>query len=227
MSIPLRRHFRKGGGDDDVAEMEEALGRQNKPCSKALWRPSKAPTVEREAGKKRRLQEISDFKETVARTGGEREGRPVRKNDLVEPLGAKALKKPRSEAEPGLSRIRSADSGEFSEGLTTPGTNLDLPTTDHRARKDREKKRGEILRRMRSDDKENLTQDDRVPWWRWLARGLTTLSEDWKVHVRLDLLQKGETTEEVISTGRLNKIDRVQLRCVCLRLESKAQFQDW
>eukprot|EP00971_Amphidinium_carterae_P166543 3300655-Amphidinium_carterae.1 len=79
---------------------------------------------------------------------------------------------------------------------------------------------------MRSEDKESPTLDDRTLCWRWLARGLTTQSEDWKAHVRLDLLQTVETPEEVISTGRLGKIDRVQLSCVCLQLESKAQLQD-
>eukprot|EP00971_Amphidinium_carterae_P019369 381486-Amphidinium_carterae.1 len=37
--------------DDDVAEMEKALGRQTRPSLKALPRPSKATDAEREGGK--------------------------------------------------------------------------------------------------------------------------------------------------------------------------------
>eukprot|EP00971_Amphidinium_carterae_P200175 3972639-Amphidinium_carterae.1 len=77
-------------GDSAVEEIQKTLGKHHVPAQKTQPR-RRASTEEREGGKGRK--EISVFKETVARTGGEREDRPVpRKNSLEEPSGSRTLK---------------------------------------------------------------------------------------------------------------------------------------
>eukprot|EP00971_Amphidinium_carterae_P241950 4803938-Amphidinium_carterae.1 len=133
--------------DSAVEEVKKTLNKHRLPAQKTppqpRPRPSKAPTEERAGGKGRK--EISDFKETVARSGGEREDRPVpRKNGLEEPSGSRTLKKPRSGVVPETNRNVSADSGELSGGTTPLGANSDSPVADHHASESREilKKKG-------------------------------------------------------------------------------------